>query len=459
MQPTLELSDIRPRYDVIVIGGGPAGCAAAAAFAERGADVLIVESNPNAANRFAGEWIHPEGARVLQELDLLEGLDTRVAARGFVVFPNDGLGPIQLDYGKRERGFACEHSTLVSHLRKKVACRPRIDYVEGARATRVDGTTVTLNGRGSLRVVGAPLTVVATGRSAHKLAPEGASPEKVSISLMAGIVVRDTELPFEHYGHVITGGPGPALAYRIGDDRIRLCIDVPQAERRHRDPAWIWESFAEVLPPSLRTGVARSLEETSIHWAANSFRPRRYRTGPGVALVGDAAGVFHPLTAMGITMSLLDAEALADSRSLSLYAERRSSESYVPELLSNAIYQAFARADSGTLAIRDAIFRTWRLSATQRDRTMDLLGAATTRRADFVRAFSHVAVRAGAEVLFSDPSSAKDLASWLRWPWASVHPRKNVMRARSVSWASPRSWSSTGQSTTTTRVEEVQHVS
>ena len=442
-----------------MIGGGPAGCAAAAFFADKDADVLIVESNPNAANRFAGEWIHPEGARVLRKLDLLDGLNAGVPTRGFVVFANDGLGPIPLEYGNREQGLACEHSRLVTHLRGRVAAREHVHYVEGARATRVDGRTVTLKARGAVRVVGTPLTVVATGRSARKLVPERSAPEKVSISLMAGLVVRDAQLPFEDYGHVIAGGPGPALAYRIGIDRVRLCIDVPQAERSHRSPAWIWQSFADVLPQSLRDGVARSLEETSIHWAANSFRPRRYRTGPGVALVGDAAGVFHPLTAMGITMSLLDAEALAESHSLSTYAERRASESYVPELLSNAIYQAFTRADTGTLAIRDAIFRTWRLSGTQRDRTMDLLGAATTRRADFVRAFSHVAFRAGAKVLFSDPSSVMELASWLRWPWAGVHPRRNAIRARSVSWASPECWSPRGPYNQGGRGGEVEHVS
>lgn len=459
MQTTLELSDIRPRYDIVVIGGGPAGCATAAAFADRGANVLVVESNPNAARRFAGEWIHPEGARVLESLGLLNGLETRVAGRGFMVFPNDGFGPIRLEYGARNKGFACEHEGLVAHLRRGVSSRERVDYAEGIRASRLDGTSVTLSARGALRVIGAPLTVVATGRSAHKLVAEESTATKVSISLMAGLVVRDTELPFEEFGHVIAGGPGPALAYRIGKDRVRLCVDVPHDEKRARDPKWIWRSFADVLPSPLREGVERSLGETSLHWAANSFRPRRYKTGRGVALVGDAAGVFHPLTAMGITMSLLDAEALSESRSLAVYAERRASETYVPELLSNAIYQAFARDDAGTLAIRDAIFRTWRSSATQRDRTMDLLGAATTRRADFVRAFSHVAVRAGAEVLFSDRKSVRELAGWLRWPWASVHPHRNAMRARSVTWASPQSWRGNRQDETATRIEGVEHVS
>ncbi|MEM7135642.1 MAG: FAD-dependent oxidoreductase [Myxococcota bacterium] len=441
MQPTFDLGDIRSTYDTVVIGAGPAGCATAAAFARRGANVLLVESNPKAARRFAGEWVHPEGAKILRNLGLLDGLEHGAAGRGFVVFPNDGLGPITLEYGTGERGLSCEHATLVTHLRTRVRQMKGVDYLEGVRASEVRGRFVTLTQKSKSRVVSAPLVVIATGRSARKILGDGAVSDKVSISVMAGLVVRDTELPFEEYGHVITGGPGPALAYRIGQNAVRMCIDVPHDTRGNtKSQDWIWKSYAEVLPPALREGVRQGAADASIGWAANTFRPRRYQTDRGVALVGDAAGVFHPLTAMGITMSLLDAEALAEARSLGAYATRRAAESYVPELLSNAIYQAFAREDASAIAIRDSIFSTWRASSMQRNRTMDLLGATTTSRVDFVRAFSRVALRAGAGVLLSDAATARELAGWLRWPWAGVHPRQSLMRQRSVSWAAPESW-------------------
>ncbi len=248
------------------------------------------------------------------------------------------------------------------------------------------------------------------------------------------------------------------LAYRIAQDRIRLCIDVPHGVRPGANAhEWIWKSFAEVLPASLRMGVRQGLSRASLSWAANSFRPRRYHTESGVALVGDAAGVFHPLTAMGITMSLLDAEALAEAPNATEYAARRASESYIPELLSNAIYQAFVRSDAGSLAIRESIFSTWRSSSAHRSRTMDLLGAASTSRAEFVRAFSHVAIRAGARALLSDPSSVAGLVSWLRWPWASLHPRPDAIRSRSLSWAAPQSWAQPDFIRPSVTIEEEQH--
>ncbi len=275
---------------------------------------------------------------------------------------------------------------------------------------------------------------------------------------MAGLVITNSELPLDGYGHVIAGGPGPVLAYRISKDRIRLCLDVPNATRPVGDAQeWIWKSFAEVLPASLRNGVRDGLSHASLSWAANGFRPRCYQTDSGVALVGDAAGVSHPLTAMGITMSLLDAEALAEAPTLDDYAARRSSRSYIPELLSNAIYQAFVRNDAGSLAIRESIFRTWRSSPAHRTRTMNLLGAASTSRVDFVRAFSRVALRAGAGAFRTEPSLVAELAGWLRWPCASLHPQRDVMRARSLSWADPERWARSGSFPTRVSIEEEQH--
>jgi 2-polyprenyl-6-methoxyphenol hydroxylase-like FAD-dependent oxidoreductase len=259
---------------------------------------------------------------------------------------------------------------------------------------------------------------------------------------MAGLLITSATLPFEEYGHVILGGPGPALAYRVDQDRIRICLDVPSSVRPVANTArWIWEAFSELVPASLREGLRESLESTPVAWARNSFRPRSYE-GAGVALIGDSAGFFHPLTAMGITMSLLDAESATLADALEHHSSRRARDSYVPELLSNAIYQAFARTDRGSLAIRASILRTWRKSPVQRARTMSLLAAATTSSAEFNRAFAAVAFDAAVEALTSDPRALPALAEWLRWPCATLCTDRGDVRSRTVSWAAPESWSS-----------------
>lgn len=438
----ISMGGIQDRYDAVVVGAGPGGCAAAASLAVRGATVLLVESNPRAARRFAGEWIHPAGVRVLRELGLIDDLDPSVSSRGFAVLPNDGLGPIELDYPDGE-GLCCEHATLVRHLRERVSELHGVHYVEGVRARLDRDDVVELATDRSERMhVFAKRAIVAAGRSYRKAraVPAGVA----SISQMAGLIITDATLPFEGYGHVILGGPGPALAYRIDDQRVRLCLDVPSSIRPGaRTTTWLGESFTEVLPRSLRNGFRDSLARAPVAWASNSFGPREY-DGARAALVGDAAGFFHPLTAMGITMSVLDAESAARDDAREHHAARRARETHVPELLSNAIYQAFARDDPGSLAIRNAILRTWRANDAERRRTMRLLAADDTNRAEFLRAFAIVAARAGAHAAVRNPEALRGLVSWLRWPWASLRAHRELRR-RSVSWAAPESWSTRGR--------------
>ena len=121
------------RQDVVVIGAGPVGCAAALAFAAKGADVLVLEANPKGAQRLAGEWLHPPALDVLQGL----GVDPHVEGsyadgKGFVVFPDDGREPLMLPYPDDTLGMSCEHDTLVARLREHIEGHPGIRYISFA---------------------------------------------------------------------------------------------------------------------------------------------------------------------------------------------------------------------------------------------------------------------------------------------------------------------------------------
>ena len=61
--------------DVIVVGGGPAGLAAAAAVAARGLDVLVLERRELPVDKACGEGLLPGGVRALEALGALRHLD------------------------------------------------------------------------------------------------------------------------------------------------------------------------------------------------------------------------------------------------------------------------------------------------------------------------------------------------------------------------------------------------
>ena len=68
---------MKNRFDIIVVGGGPAGCAVARAYGLSGQSVALLEADPEGQpkQRFAGEWLHPQGVEALQKLGFGEIAD------------------------------------------------------------------------------------------------------------------------------------------------------------------------------------------------------------------------------------------------------------------------------------------------------------------------------------------------------------------------------------------------
>jgi 2-polyprenyl-6-methoxyphenol hydroxylase-like FAD-dependent oxidoreductase len=84
-------------HDVIIVGGGLAGCGLAKSLAEHGIKTVVLERDPVYRDRVRGEQMHPWGIDELRELALYE---TLLATCGhelpwFDMF----LGPQQLAHG------------------------------------------------------------------------------------------------------------------------------------------------------------------------------------------------------------------------------------------------------------------------------------------------------------------------------------------------------------------------
>lgn len=59
------MTDKPERYDVLILGAGPAGAAAACAAAKRGLRAAILEQTKRGSAVFAAEWLHPDAAPML----------------------------------------------------------------------------------------------------------------------------------------------------------------------------------------------------------------------------------------------------------------------------------------------------------------------------------------------------------------------------------------------------------
>jgi squalene monooxygenase len=389
--------------DVVVVGAGAAGCVTALAFARRGAQVLLLEAHPGASSRLAGEWLHPAGVRVLDSLGL-GGLADRpghAPGRGFVVYPADDGAPLHLEYPDGETALTCDHARLVAALREAAAAHPHVTYVPFAHPRRLEGQRLTVERDGhAAQSVVAGTIVGADGRSAVSRKWLGLRDDRVAVSCTAGLLLEDAELPHEGLGHLVLSGPGPAFIYRIGPRHLRACLDVPAGAPRVGDQAaYLRDAYGPVLPERLQPAFRRALETRPITWAANYFRARAAYGRPGLALVGDAVGHFHPLTAVGLTLGFQDGECLARSATFESYRRERAALSHVPEIMAMVLYEVFAARDGGAGALRAETFRMLRGDAAARDRTMRLLAAEDPGVLSFSRPFLTAAAMTTARVI------------------------------------------------------------
>ena len=400
------------RYDVAIVGAGPVGCVCALAHAQKGARVLLLEANPKASLRLAGEWLHPPAVRILREVGV--GLDMQLrdpTGKGFVLFPEDGSDPIVFPYPEGSRGLTCEHDLLVKSLREAVRNESGIDFVLHARARAVEDGRVTFTHDGAIKSVNTTRIVGADGQASIVRQSLGLSTNPRICSQTVGVIVKGVSLALKEYGHVLLGGPGPVLIYHLDEDCIRLIVDVPLDRTTPRDRiGFLLDSYTNLLPESLRSAFVQALRDGQFHVAANKLRPRVTYGSAHRVLIGDAAGHYHPMTAMGMTFGFGDALALAENEDFRSFTAKRYRATRAPAFLAMGLYEVFADHRAEAVALRHTIYRNARAYPAYRDRTVRLLACEDGSALSMGFAFFGTVARA---ILGQIPRSCDRLA-WRR---------------------------------------------
>ena len=362
------------RYDVAVVGAGPVGSLCALAHARQGARVALLGGNPKASHRLAGEWLHPPAVRMLHSLGIaVDALAPSSRGNGFVVYPEDRSEPILLPY-RDGAGLACEHAALVGGIHAAVDDEAGVDFYRAARVCAVEDGRLSFTLDGAESCLSADRVVGADGRISVVRRSLGLPLERVACSRMIGVIADGVSVPHEGYGHVILGGPGPILMFNLGARRVRIIVDVPLDHWTPRDRvAMLAECYAGLLPEPIRSAFVDKLRSGDFQAASNELQPRvTYGTSRRV-LIGDAAGHYHPLTAVGMTLGFGDVLALAEDGDFASFEAGRQQAIRVPEYLALGLYEVFADHRAEAVAVRQAVYRRWRGNPGTRDRTMRLL--------------------------------------------------------------------------------------
>lgn len=397
-------SHSRTCFDVVVVGAGPVGTVAAIAHARRGDYVALVEANAKSSLRLAGEWLHPLAVDSLRELDI--DLPSMIAdharGNGFVVYPDSEASPQILPYSRHQQSLCCEHDELVDALRDAASGYSEITYFPNARVMGICGNELSVRVRheSTERTLKANRIIGADGRHSVVRKHLQHRDDGEVCSRMLGMILSDVTLPHEGMGHVWLGGPGPVLGYRIGSNKIRLMFDVPLREVRRTDrTAFLWENYAAVLPLAWSEPLKARLVSGELEGAANHLRVRSHYGEKHIYLVGDAVGHFHPLTAAGITLGFGDAICASKMNSVEQYAARRYQETKIPEMLAIGLHQTFSGTTEDALVARRAVYRLWRTSPAECERSMGYLSCEASPPAAFVKSYAHVTMYALLSVL------------------------------------------------------------
>jgi len=327
---------VNGRWDVVVVGAGPAGSATALLLARAGVKVLLLDRAKFPREKPCSEYLSPESTRVLERFGS-EVIDAVVAAAparltGMKVVAPSGTGVV----GRFETfSYALPRTRFDTILRDaaedrgaEVRERMKLEeliYDGGA----VAGVIARDSATGNRAPVRATVVVGADGlRSivARRLAPVySLGPRRVAFTAHVADAHGVDELGEMHVGRPGYVGLGPIGG---GVTTVALVLPYPEAARGTR-------FFAELnrFPGVAGRFDARRLVRPVL--ATGPFaRWSRRPVARGALLVGDAADFFDPFTGQGIYSALRGAElaaraiveTLATGASLQSYARARRRE-------------------------------------------------------------------------------------------------------------------------------------
>ncbi|MGD9986198.1 NAD(P)/FAD-dependent oxidoreductase [Pseudonocardia sp.] len=320
-------------YDAVVVGARCAGAATAMLLARAGARVLLLDRERPGRDTLSTHALLPGAVLQLRRWGLLDAVAAASPAITSVrYFFGDTVSTVDLPGPLHAPRRTVLDPLLVDAARDAGATvRSGVD-VTGVLRDRGRVVGVVARGRGSAAYeVRAPLVIGADGRRstvAHLVDAPVLRRGRAASAVVYGYWPLTSHSYELFYRPGLTGGIIPT-----GGGLACVWVALPAGRFRAQRDVGLDRLFART--------VARVAPTTAALFAAPRTGPLRgfpgmvaclrRATGPGWALVGDAANVKDPLTAHGITDALRDAELLVRAvvaDDLDAYAARRDALAY-----------------------------------------------------------------------------------------------------------------------------------
>jgi len=339
-------------FDVIVIGGGPAGCAMALDLNSRGYNVALCDQAKFPRDKVCGEFISPGADPILEKLGVLDSIEALTPKRlKGVAISSYGSAELAIDYpvvtgsGLRPTSLSVPRYQLDALFLKQVQ-NAGVKVFEQHKVTDFifnEGCVAGVQGWDEAKTsfsMNCKLVVDAGGRNATSLRkfnlkrePKGSS--KIAFSAhWQGVC-----LP-EDYCYMHVSRPGYTGISSVGNGRANVVLVVEGSALTGGKTEKPETFYHRVLMQNRRR--SKMLENGERVEPVRSVESLAFAVKPvpcgGLILVGDATGFIDPFTGEGIYLSLRSSQLAGEvihagfesskfSRNfLSVYDQRRQQE-------------------------------------------------------------------------------------------------------------------------------------
>ena len=289
------------RIHVAVLGGGPAGLAAALALRQRGCRVALYDGQRPPIDKACGEGLMPEAVRLLRALGVSLGKQDGAPMTGISFHDAHASASAAFDESLpgNESGLAVRRTLLQSRMAARAAAMG-IDLHWGAVVqTRKGGGF-----RSAGEVIHADFFVIADGLCSTLAAACGFR-ERNCYSTRYASRQQFRRAPCSNHVAVYWGSGEQIYVTPLGDDEVGVALLTSRRGRR----------LSDALPdfPAVAKWIAGAESTSSMRGAVTKTRSLREVIRGNVAVLGDASGSVDAVTGEGLLSALRQAHALADA--------------------------------------------------------------------------------------------------------------------------------------------------